>query len=137
LGSTDSYAVALGDLDADGDLDALVGTISDARIWINQGGKFTQSEQVIESTQITAVFLADFDRDGDLDALIAGDRRARIWWNDGDISYTRASQQLNFTNRYGLAVADFDGDGFVDVFAGSTGGDFKFWTYLGAGTFGH
>lgn len=38
LGERDSTAVALGDLDSDGDLDALVGHQSGALVWINQGG---------------------------------------------------------------------------------------------------
>lgn len=135
LGDLDSYAVALGDLDADGDLDALVGTKSDARIWINQEGVFEASKQTIKNTGITAVFLEDFDQDGDLDALLAGDRLARLWWNDGNGNFIRSSQRFFYTDLYGIAVADFDGDGFVDIFAGSDTGKYKFWSNQRDATF--
>jgi hypothetical protein len=39
LGNTDSTSVALGDVDGDGRLDALVGTSEGARLWINQSHK--------------------------------------------------------------------------------------------------
>ena len=38
LGASDSTSVALGDLDADGDLDAVAGAADGALVWVNQGG---------------------------------------------------------------------------------------------------
>ena len=48
LGSSDSYHVALGDVDNDGDLDAFVGNFGPNRVWLNQGGTigaFSESGQ--------------------------------------------------------------------------------------------
>jgi len=142
LGETDSTAVALGDSDGDGDLDALVGTGRGVMVWINQGGAqggqggtFALSGQEISLGPIRAVFLSDLDGDGDLDALIAGRRQAAIWWNDGQTAFTRSSQRFRYSKRHGLAIGDFNGDGQPDVFAAAYSTDYRVWFNQGDGTF--
>jgi hypothetical protein len=143
LGDRSSTAVALGDLDGDGDLDALVGSSLDSLIWINQGGaqggttgQFQLSEGVLASGETTHVFLEDLDGDGDLDALIAGTRQARIWWNDGQGYFSRDRRQIfRFSPRHGLAVGDFNGDGHPDIFAGVYNEAYSLWLNHGDGIF--
>jgi hypothetical protein len=143
LGAANSTSVALGDLDEDGDLDALVGTSDGVSLWINQGGaqdgqqgQFELAEQTISGGQVQHLFLADLDGDGDLDALTGGKTRAAIWWNDGGGSFTRADQPiLRFTQRHGLALADFDGDGLLDIFAGAYNDSYSLWLHRGQGSF--
>jgi len=142
LGETDSSSVALGDLDADGDLDVLVGTQNGAVVWVNQGGsqggqegEFAASMTKIGDDQITAVFLDDLDRDGDQDAIIAGIRQAVIWWNDGQAAFTRSRQSFNYSGRHGLAIGDFNGDGWTDIFAGEYSSDYRIWFNQGDGIF--
>ena len=142
LGDTGSSSVALGDLDSDGDPDALVGTFDGAVVWINQGraqggqaGKFVPSGQKITGNQSRFVFLADLDGDGDQDALIGGKKQATIWWNDGWGIFTLSDQRFRYSERHGLAVADFDGDGDPDIFAGAYTDDYRVWLNQGDGTF--
>jgi hypothetical protein len=142
LGDADSTAVALGDLDGDGDLDALVGTEEAALVWINQGGAqggqggaFARSGQEIAGGQTEAAFLADLDGDGDLDALLAGRQRAAIWWNDGQAAFARSGQRFRYSERHGLAVGDFNGDGRPDIFAAEYARNYRLWINQGDGTF--
>jgi hypothetical protein len=142
LGESDSSSVALGDLDADGDLDALVGTRNGAVVWINQGGAqsgqvgvFAASIPEISDGQIAAVFLVDLDGDSDQDALIAGIRQGAVWWNDGQGAFTRSNQRFSYSNRHGFAIGDFDGDGWPDIFAGDYSRAYRVWINQQDGTF--
>jgi hypothetical protein len=141
-GSSDSTAVALGDVDGDDDLDALVGTKNGATVWINQGGAqggqegmFALSEQQIPGGQTGAVFLYDLDGDGDQDALIAGLRQAVIWRNNGQAVFTQSSQRFRYSERDGLAIGDFNDDGSPDVFSGADAETYNVWFNQGDGTF--
>lgn len=77
LGKMDSYSTALGDLDADGDLDALVGNIPSCETFENDGrGRFI-AHQALSAPEdsgapIWAVALGDLDNDSDLDAFLGG-----------------------------------------------------------------
>ena len=89
LGSFTSTAVALGDVDGDGDLDAFVANDGANKVWRNDGtGTFSDSGQSLGSSVSAGVALGDVDSDGDLDAFVAnfgyghGHGEAnRVWLN--------------------------------------------------------
>ena len=136
-----SLSVVLGDLDGDGNLDALVGNEHVDKIWLNQGGQQGRIEGVFllagsfgGRTQTRSLFLADFDSDGVLDVLAAGTNRARVCKNDELARFT-AGQQFTFEPQHALAVGDLDGNGFPDIFAGSVNHDILVWLNDGQGNF--
>ena len=71
LGTMFSFSLALGDLDEDGDVDAMVGNFGTNTVWTNDGiGSFTPCEQALGNGSSTSVALGDLDGDGDVDAVV-------------------------------------------------------------------
>lgn len=142
LGNASSFAVALGDLDADHDLDALVGNMDSLEIWLNQGGtpgQFALSKQRIASRPIYKAQLGDVDGDGDLDALLnvssRRDYEPQLWLNDGQARFTRHKQNLQMDAMQAYTLGDVDNDGDLDVFAGSFDRGYGIWFNDGKGNY--
>jgi len=143
-------AVALGDLDGDGDLDAYVGDccrmtfvnppglVIDpySTVWLNDGnGKFSDSGQLLGPSETHAVALGDLDGDGDLDVFVGNKGQPnKVWLNDGMASFSDSDQELGLSNSYAVALGDLDGDGDLDAFVGNNGAN-GVWLNDGAGHF--
>jgi len=119
LGDQASFAVALGDVDGDGDPDALVGGFaSNDELWLNDGqGVFSDSGQNLGDSMGGDVALGDLDGDGDLDAYVAGAWYTwdNVWLNDGRGIFTDSGQLLALTSSKDVALGDLDGDGDLDA----------------------
>ena len=132
--------LALGDLDRDGDLDALAGTLSGAQIILNQGGlqggetgQFALLPNTLGSQFTNFVFLGDLNSDGALDALLGGQGSASIWLNDGFAGFRRTQGGLGYSNRHAIALGDVDNDGDLDVFAARLAESYTVWRNDGQG----
>jgi WD40 repeat protein len=128
-----SEYVTLGDLDGDGDLDALTAGFDEpANVWFNDGtGVLNAGGQISELDPVRGIALGDADGDGDLDAFVTilGLRSEWLWYNAGGVqggtpgTFVDSGQSLSGSFVSGLALGDLDGDGDLDAFIGvDTGG---------------
>ena len=128
LGSADSFGVALGDVDGDGDLDAYVANSGANVVWVNQGGVQAGTEGVfvagpgLGSANSVGVALGDVDGDGDLDAYVANVGAPNVVWvNQGGVQAGTegvfvAGPGLGSADSFGVALGDVDGDGDLDAY---------------------
>jgi hypothetical protein len=138
LGDLGTNAVALGDLDGDGDLDAFTGHNGPAEVWLNDGAAhFSDSGQRLGDAIARFAFLADLDGDGDLDALVEARQlrgSVRAWLNDGAGRFT-SGRSVTYPADCAAAPGDVDGDGDADIAAACVEREARVWFNDGAGEF--
>ncbi len=130
-GSGKTTSLAAADFDGDGDIDLVTGEEGARNRLLLNGGKaaFTDATQgrippMIYST--TALAAGDVDGDGDTD-LVTGNDGGENWLlrNNGKATFTGGSPFVKYIPRIedgtrALVLADFDGDGDLDLAVGNT-----------------
>ena len=135
--SQEGPALAVGDIDLDGNEDFYIGGASGqpGTIYKHTGnGNFKEQNQAVfvEDSELedTAAAFFDADGDGDTDLMVGSGGNqvnqttnitARLYLNDGTGIFTSATLTLppSSNNVAVISPKDYDGDGDIDVFIGS------------------
>ncbi|HBY07309.1 MAG TPA: hypothetical protein DEH22_05805, partial [Chloroflexi bacterium] len=144
FGAGDSFAVALGDVDGDGDPDAVIANYANQpqEVWLNDGaGDFgIAAYDSFGAGDSRSVALGDVDGDGDLDAVIANTngQAQEVWLNDGVGDFGAAAYaSFGAGDSQAVTLGDVDGDGNLDAVIANTNSQAQeVWLNDGAGGFG-
>lgn len=115
-----SWTANFGDVDNDGDLDAIVTNHDVAsQLLLNNGnGVFTDATTGsgfnVTITPIESM-MEDFDNDGWIDILVTGDGQ-QLFRNNGNGTFTRTTNNFNTDNILSFATGDLNHDGKIDVY---------------------
>jgi hypothetical protein len=134
------------DFDNDGDLDLFVsvGLGANDVIYRNDGGgvftRLTNIPPVQSGGNSRGCAWADFDNDGWVDLFVANEQSQNnfLFHNNGGNGFTRILAGAIVTDRgnsYGCAWADYDNDGYQDLFVANNGVRSFFYHNEGNGTF--
>lgn len=124
-GDSPTQALAVGDMDNDGDLDLVVGNAEQQSfIYLNDGqGGFPISRTFGTGTDtLVAVAVGDMNGDGALDivAVLDAPQAGAVYLNDGTGNFAAAHTFGNASDGMtSVAVGDVDGDGDFDLVCGN------------------
>jgi len=137
----DTWTLALGDVDGDGDLDLICcGRVEQACLYLNDGdGFYADAQDKLPQAALDprCASLGDVDGDGDLDLMIGiSGAQNLLYLNDGTGTFSDASGQLpsGTDSTWDIEFGDLDGDGDIDAFLGNRGQD-RLFLNDGTGTF--
>jgi len=140
-----TWAVALGDMDGDGDLDLIEGNVNEANLLYLNNGTSDPFNSVngldigSDTSRSSALALGDVDSDGDLD-LVAGNNGLetnQLYLYNGTASpfngVVGSAIGSNMGDTFSVVLFDLDRDGDLDLVSGN-GNDKANYLYLNNGT---
>jgi len=113
-------AVALADLDNDGNLDVVAGGSFPAALAISYGdgrGGMSRPQHLYLKGEVQSIAVTDVNEDGLKDVIISVQKGAsglKIWLNRSSRQWILARGPVEINDYQGLASADINGDGIVD-----------------------
>ncbi|MDG1685099.1 MAG: T9SS type A sorting domain-containing protein [Flavobacteriaceae bacterium] len=122
------YSLRTADLDADGDLDIILGPSSssgDVVAWYQNNGEEGFSKQSIyalsegASLNVYDLKAIDFDGDEDVDVVSVSKELDKVYWheNDGSENFTTHTVDSQIDGPQGLQAINLDGDSDLDIVA--------------------
>ena len=120
-------SVFVADIDGDGDGDILGSSEFDSELaWWENGASWAKHTISILSTPMQ-IIAGDVDKDGDMDVIGVSSHIQTVRWfenKNGEIAdwkenWTEHDIATDYTGAYRIATADINGDGDLDVVAGS------------------
>jgi hypothetical protein len=134
--AVETKRIALGDVDSDGDLDAV---FTSGQILLNDGnGQFTDANHEPAVAGGHGFDMGDLDNDGDPDLFfLSTGKGSKIYFNDGSGQFKESGQNLGDVNLAGQSVElfDFDLDGDLDAYVYYFGKPNKVYLNNGRGIF--
>jgi len=138
----ETFGIGLGDIDNDGDLDAVViDAYDDMEVYVNNGaGIFTFLQSYGSSDAWFGAYLVDVDNDQDLDIVVSAfysGSGCEVWENDGSGNFTFSQGGIAAAiSMHEITILDLNGDETPDIFAPAySGGGGQVWFNNGTGTF--
>jgi len=143
IGTGGAKAVRFADVNGDGRLDVILTVETDPSPvrWLEQpvnpkSGNWP-SHTIATTSMCLCLGAGDFDHDGKIEVLTGeatGSMRVQIWDSDNNgVSWTpylvSDINAANLQTHLGCVVADFDGDGDIDIATGSYYNGDKFWIW--------
>ncbi len=118
---TNPFRVTGGDIDGDGDIDAIcafTGGVSSSKIsWCENGNSWNETVILNYIPHVVEILAVDIDNDGDLDVVSANNMPVTIRWFENGNSWNETTITSSLTLLHDIFAADIDGDGDQDIIA--------------------